>query len=97
MASIDPEGAETTAIEALVDLSDKSILEIGCGDGRLTSRIARRAKSVLALDLLERDIAKARNALSRELRSRVKFVVADATTYRYPRARFDLAVLSYSL
>lgn len=97
MVSIDPEGYETRVLDALVDLADKTVLEVGAGDGRLTWRLAARAKSVIALDASERDIGTARKALARELRGRVRLLVADATTYRYPRNRFDVAVLSHSL
>lgn len=97
MVSIDPEGYETRALDALVDLADKSVLEIGAGDGRLTWRLAPRARSVVALDASERDIGTARKAITRDLRGRVRLVVADATTYGYPRNRFDVAVLSHSL
>jgi 2-polyprenyl-3-methyl-5-hydroxy-6-metoxy-1,4-benzoquinol methylase len=97
MASIDPEGLETRAMSALVDFSGKRVLEIGCGDGRLTWRYAGQAKSVLAIDTLERDVVRARRATPRALRSRVRFIVADATTYRAARGLFDVGVLSYSL
>lgn len=97
MASIDPEGAEIRAIDRLIDLTDRSIIEIGAGDGRLTWRLARRAKSVLAIDPNERDLARARAALTPELQRRVRFDASDATTYRFPRERFDVAVLSWSL
>ncbi len=97
MVSIDPEGNETRALDALVDLNDRSVLEIGAGDGRLTWRLAARAQSVVALDASERDIEAARKAMTQELRGRVRIFVADATKYRYPRNRFDVAVLSHSL
>ena len=97
MPRIDPEGAETRAIDRLIDLTDRSIVEIGSGDGRLTWRLARRAKSVVAIDPNERYLERARAALTPELRGRVRFVSSDATTYRFPRERFDVAVLSYSL
>lgn len=97
MASIDPEGAEIRAINRLVDLTDKSVLEIGAGDGRLTRRLAARARSVVALDPNESQITKARASLPSDLRGRVRFVTTDATTYRYPRERFDAAVLAHSL
>ena len=32
----DPEGYEIEALRKLVALDDKQVLEIGCGDGRLT-------------------------------------------------------------
>ena len=46
----DPEGAETQVIHDLVDFRGRAVLEIGCGDGRLTWRICDLAGSVLALD-----------------------------------------------
>ena len=97
MASIDPEGAETRAITRLVDLKGKAIVEIGAGDGRLTRRLAGRAGSVLAIDPNESQVRRARAALPPEQRGRVRFLVSDATTYRFPRERFDLAVLAHSL
>lgn len=97
MASIDPEAAETRALDALVDLNGRSVLEIGAGDGRLTWRLAERARSVLALEAQEREVLRARAAMSADLKRRVRFVLADATSYPYPRNRFDVAVLSHSL
>ena len=97
MASIDPEGAEIRAIDRLVDLNGKAIVEIGAGDGRLTRRLANRAGSMLVIDPNETQVRRARAALPPELRGYVRFLVSDATTYRFPRERFDLAVLAHSL
>jgi 2-polyprenyl-3-methyl-5-hydroxy-6-metoxy-1,4-benzoquinol methylase len=48
---IDPEGCEIAALEAMVPtLEGAHVIEIGCGDGRLTRRYAARAASVLAID-----------------------------------------------
>ena len=94
---VDPEGLETRAIHSLVDFRDKAVLEIGSGDGRLTWRYAEHAARVLALDPLALDVRRARRATPEHLRSTVRFVRADATTYRYPRSVFDIAVLSHSL
>jgi 16S rRNA A1518/A1519 N6-dimethyltransferase RsmA/KsgA/DIM1 with predicted DNA glycosylase/AP lyase activity len=46
----DPEGHETTALDAVVSFSGRRVLEIGCGDGRLTARYSSRAASVIAID-----------------------------------------------
>jgi len=47
----DPEGFEISALDALVsDFAGCRVLEVGCGDGRLTRRYADRAASVLAID-----------------------------------------------
>ncbi len=48
---IDPEGHEIAALDALVPALDRArVIEIGCGDGRLTRRYSARARSVLAID-----------------------------------------------
>src|SRR5207302_9087609 len=47
---LDPEGAHIAALCRLADFSGQTVLELGCGDGRLTLGIAADAASVLAFD-----------------------------------------------
>jgi len=95
--ALDPEEAETRAIHELIDVTGRDVLEIGCGDGRLTRRIASGARSMLAVDLDAEGIALASAQLSEPLRSVVTFQAADITTMELPAATFDVAVLSWSL
>ncbi len=95
--AIDPEGFDARAINSLVDFRGKAVLEIGSGDGRLTWCFADDAKGVLAIDPRARDVRQAIAATPDHLRSKIRFIEADATTYRYPTAKFDIAILSYSL
>src|SRR3972149_303584 len=46
----DPEGVELTVFDRLFPLAGKRLLEIGCGDGRLTASLAERARGGGALD-----------------------------------------------
>lgn len=97
MAQIDPEEHEIHAVGRMVDFSGASVLEIGAGYGRFTWRYAAAAKSVEAIETREEDVRVAKRAMPRHLRERVHFHLADATTFHYPRNRFDIAVLSHSL
>jgi ubiquinone/menaquinone biosynthesis C-methylase UbiE len=94
---LDPEEAETRVLHALIDFTEKDVLEIGCGDGRMTWRFAASARSVIALDPVAQSIADAQVAASAQSRSNVIFQVADITTAKLPPATFDVAVFSWSL
>ncbi len=93
----DPEHAETSALHALVDFNDKDVLEIGCGDGRLTWRYANRAASVIAIDPDEEEIASARAETPEALRSVVTFQVADVIKVDLPPVAYDVVLVSWSL
>ena len=95
--ALDPEGVETRVVHLLVDFLGKDILEIGCGDGRLSWRYADQAASVLAIDPIESKIAVAQRHTPEHLRSVVTFQVADITAFELPEAAFDVAALSWSI
>ena len=97
--SIDPEGIEVRAIHELVEFRGKSVLEVGCGDGRMTWRYADQAASVLALDTDAAKIEEAIDSTPHRLRSRVDFLVADITDeeLELPQDSFDVAILAHSL
>lgn len=94
---LDPEQTERRIIHALVDFEGKDVLEVGCGNGRLTWRFAEQARSVLALDPKAAAIEQARGHLPAALCRRVTFEAGDITTIELPERSFDLAVLSWSI
>jgi ubiquinone/menaquinone biosynthesis C-methylase UbiE len=94
---IDPEEYEVRAIHSLVDFRNKSVLEIGSGDGRLTWRFAGSTRRVLGIEPYGRDVGRANAAMPSELKPKVRFVEGSARNYRFPREAFDVAILSYSL
>jgi protein-L-isoaspartate O-methyltransferase len=94
---IDPEGVETRALRELAPVEELRVLELGCGDGRLTFRYASDAASVLAVDPDAERIEKARAALKPELAGKITFMVAGAAEVDAPRESFDLALFSSSL
>jgi cyclopropane fatty-acyl-phospholipid synthase-like methyltransferase len=92
----DPEGAEARVLVETADFTGRRVLEIGCGDGRLTWLYAPRAESVLGVDPDEEQIALARSATPPELADRVRFEVGEAEDLSRT-AVFDVAFLSWSL
>ncbi|MGQ0849836.1 MAG: class I SAM-dependent methyltransferase [Actinomycetota bacterium] len=95
--SIDPEGTEIEAIHDLVDFSGKKVLEVGCGDGRLTWRYAERAAQALALDPNAEKIQRAIDSTPESLRSKVRFRVANIAHTELADQAYDVAILSQSL
>lgn len=95
---VDPEGNETEALLDLVDLDGREVLEIGCGDGRLTWRYADRAAHVTAIEPFEGSIAKAKERLG-EMGLPIDFrhVSFEDFTAAGDADVFDVALLSWSL
>jgi 2-polyprenyl-3-methyl-5-hydroxy-6-metoxy-1,4-benzoquinol methylase len=93
----DPEDTETKALHDYADFTDKRVLEIGCGDGRLTWRYADRAASVVAIDPDADDIVIALEDCPAELREKIEFRAVRFEDLDIPAEKFDLALLSWSL
>ena len=95
--SLDPEGAHLAALRRLANFASASVLEVGCGDGRLSLGIAEQAATVLAFDPDEDAIKEAQATLPRQLTGRISYRAASATTIEIPRSEHDIVVFSWSL
>jgi ubiquinone/menaquinone biosynthesis C-methylase UbiE len=93
---LDPEGAHLAALRRLGDFEGRRVLEMGCGDGRLTLGIAAEAAHVLAFDPDAEAIGRARRFLPADLSERVAYRVASAKSIELEPVSFDLAVFSWS-
>ena len=79
-------------------LDDARVLEIGCGDGRLTWKYASQSRAVLAIDADRSKLAAGQAGLSsRGLSGKVALAQAAAETLPVRREAFDLAIFSWSL
>ena len=93
----DPEGAEIKYLHDVVDLADARVLEIGCGDGRLTGHYAAAAKDVIGTDPNAGRLAVAHRERLPALPANLTFAQARAEALPFPGERFDLAILAWSL
>ena len=94
---LDPEGAHLAALRRLGDFRLRRVLELGCGDGRLTPGIAAEAASVFAFDPDAEAVERAQRSLPAELAERVTFRVASGKEIELEPISFDLVVFSWSL
>jgi 2-polyprenyl-3-methyl-5-hydroxy-6-metoxy-1,4-benzoquinol methylase len=91
------EGFEPRLIERFVSLRRKRVLEIGCGDGRLTFQYASRASSVLAIDPDRPSIEEAVYQQGVRAAANIDFRVSSIERLSAPGALFDVALFSWSL
>ena len=94
---IDPEKNEVHALKAMTDWRNKRVLEIGCGNGRLTRRLASLGAQMEAIDPDRKLIVAAKKDLPARLSDRIRFKVGSALDLKYPKQTFDIAVFSWVL
>ena len=94
---LDPEKNEASVLLEFADnFAGKRVLEVGCGDGRVTMLYAPQATFVVAIDPKPDAIASAVENLPPGLHERVQF---DATSIEHyeTKEQFEAVLLSWSL
>jgi 2-polyprenyl-3-methyl-5-hydroxy-6-metoxy-1,4-benzoquinol methylase len=96
---VDPENNETRALLDLVDFTGQRVLEVGCGDGRLTWRYAGKAKGVTAIDPFADAITRAKESIPNKLKDRVDFrhIAFEKFASESKPSTFDRVILAWSL
>ena len=92
--TVDPQGRELELIARVADLVGRDVLDIGCGDGRTSRRLASRGATVLGVDPDEAAIAQARAGGTSDA---CRFRAADVLELVLPPASLDLVVFSRSM
>jgi len=93
----DPEELEVRTLLRHAPLRGARILDVGCGDGRLTRRIAGLVQNAVGVDPDAKQIARATRLVPVRLRGKIRFQVGHAETLRFPAQSFDTVIFSWSL
>lgn len=93
----DIERNETKYLHQFAEFAGKRVLEIGCGEGRLTWQYARKTRATIGIDT-DRDALRVAS-LDRpsDVEKKVAFGQAMAEQLPFANGTFDLAVFAWSL
>ena len=80
------------------DPRDGAVLDVGCGTGEITARLAAEfpSTSIIGIDLEEQHLERARNRC-KDVSDRVSFQLGDALQLPFPDRSFDLVVCRHVL
>ena len=93
----DPEENEMKYLNKHVDFKNKRVLEIGCGEGRLTWNYATFAKKVVGIDTDKDAIRIALIDRAWDMDEHVFFSNANSQYLPFSKEVFDIAILAWSL
>ncbi len=88
----DKENIEIKMIEKIFDPQDKKILENGCGDGRISTLLAYKAREYVAIDPDERRIREAKS-----LTANVDFRIGNGEALDFEDSSFHVVLFTLSL
>ena len=74
------------------NLANKAVLEIGCGDGRISSKLAPGCASFIAIDPDKKSIDKAKTTFPG-----IDFRVGSGEKNSFPESSFDIVIFTLSL
>lgn len=94
---IDPERIEVGKLADSVTLAGARVLEVGCGDGRLTFRYGRMPRYVVGIEPAAAPLKAANASCPAELRPRIRFVQATGSVLPFADSEFDVVLFSKSL
>jgi ubiquinone/menaquinone biosynthesis C-methylase UbiE len=92
----DAERNETKYLHRFADFAKKRVLEIGCGEGRLTWQYANATHLTIGIDLDKDALRVATLDRPSDLKNSVYFAQAKSEQLPFPEKAFDLAIFAWS-
>ena len=87
---------EITIINSHVSLNDKVVLDIGCGTGRLSFKLANVAKHVYGIDIDTESKRIFERKMKENVISNMEVIAADVTSVDFPDESLDVVIFSWS-
>jgi ubiquinone/menaquinone biosynthesis C-methylase UbiE len=92
----DPEGAEISHLIAACELAGKKVLEIGCGEGKLTRQYTGMPRILVGIDPNITDLRTAKNEIG-GASFHLHIIQAIGEKLPFPSNTFDIVILASSL
>jgi ubiquinone/menaquinone biosynthesis C-methylase UbiE len=93
----DPERNEAKYLHTFADFANKRVLEVGCGEGRMTWQYAKATHTTIGIDPDTNSLRIAKVARPSDLENKVHFSCAASEYLPFSKETFDIAVLAWSL
>ena len=93
----DPERNEINHLRKVTDFSGKRVLEIGCGEGRMTWQYGKWTESTIAIDADHDSLRGAKVDRPYNLEEKVHLACVDSHDLPFSKEKFDIAILAWSL
>ena len=91
---LDPDNKYIQAINSHATLTGATILEIGCGNGRMTTDMAKYANRIVATDLNQEVLEQAKKNITAD---NIEFIYTPDGTPDLPSRSFDIVIYTLSL
>ncbi|RIK28570.1 MAG: hypothetical protein DCC56_15695 [Anaerolineae bacterium] len=93
----DAAGSEKKFLRQFADFQDQRVLEVGCGEGRLTRHYAHASSLTIGLDSDPDALRVALIESPHESKHKSAFINAQAEHLPFSKNKFDIAILAWSL